>query len=276
MHAQPTRRDVLRAGVCSGIAAAVAPSAWAASTPEAGLVAEPVSIPTSNGSMPAYVARPKGTGPFPVVVVVQEIFGVHAWIQDVCRRLAAEGYVAVAPYLYHRQGDVTAMADVQAILTGVVAKVPQAEVLTDLDATLAWAAQHAHADLARAAVTGFCWGGAITWLYAAHRPTLKAGVAWYGRLSVPPTPLQPRCAVDVAPALTVPVLGLYGGQDTGIPLADVETMRSALAKGRSGSEIVVYAEAGHGFLADYRPSYHAASAALAWPRMLAWFRQHGA
>jgi carboxymethylenebutenolidase len=271
----PTRRTVLAAGVTAGIAAAVAPPAWAATTDDADLVTDTVSIPGKDGEFPGYVARPKGRGPFPLVLVVHEIFGVHAWIQDVCRRLAREGYVAVAPYLYSRQGDVTTLEGLDAVRE-VVAKVALDDVLADLDATLAWAGKHAHADLRRAAVTGFCWGGTVVWMFAAHRPDLKAGAAWYGKLRSPPTALVPRTPVDVAPTLRVPVLGLYGAQDGSIPLADVEAMRAALAEGPSGSEIVVYPTAGHGFLADYRPSHDAAASADAWPKMLAWLRAHGA
>jgi carboxymethylenebutenolidase len=220
---------------------------------------------------------PEAGGPFPVVLVVQEIFGVHEHIKDLCRRLAKEGTLAVAPELYAREGDVSKMTDIQQIVSEVVARVPDAQVMADLDATLAWARSSGKGDAARAAVTGFCWGGRITWLYAAHNPRLRAGVAWYGRLVSEPTPLQPRSPVDVAPALAVPVLGLYGGRDEGIPLADVERMRTALrAAGNTKSEIQVFPDAPHGFNADYRPSYREADARAAWGAMLAWLRRHGA
>ena len=265
------------AGISASIAAAVRPPlSWAAAPVAGALVTETQAVPTATGAIPLYLARPAGEGPFPVVLVVHEIFGVHAWIQAVCDRLAGEGFLAVAPYLYHRQGDVTQLDTVERILGEVVSRVSQDEVLADLDLVLAWAGTHAHADLARASVTGFCWGGTVTWMVAARRPDLKAAVAWYGRLLPATGPLLPRTPVDIAPTLTVPVLGLYGGQDGGIPLADVERMRAALAQGQSGSRIEVYPDAGHGFLADYRPSYHPASAALAWPAMLAWLREHGA
>jgi carboxymethylenebutenolidase len=212
-----------------------------------------------------------------VVLVVQEIFGVHEHIQDVCRRLAKEGALAVAPELYAREGDVSKLTDVQQIVRDVVARVPDAQVLADLDATLAWARASGKGDATRAAVTGFCWGGRITWLYAAHAPSLRAGAAWYGRLAGAPTERQPKFPVDVAPTLTVPVLGLYGGRDEGIPLADVEAMRAALARaGATKSEIRVFPDAPHGFHADYRPSYREADARAAWSEMLAWFRRHGA
>jgi carboxymethylenebutenolidase len=275
MTHDPTRRDVL-AGVTSSLAVAVAPTwAWAAS--DAGATrAATVTIPVEGGAMPAYVARPAADGPAPLILVVHEIFGVHAWIQDVCRRLAAEGFVAVAPYLYSRQGDVTTLPTIEAIFGQVVTQVDQRTVLADLDAARAWAAEHAQADLGRVSVTGFCWGGTITWLYAAHRHDLRAGVAWYGKLATPPTALQPRRPIDVAAALRTPVLGLYGAQDASIPLGDVADMQAALAAGSSAGHIEVFPDAGHGFLADYRPSYHAASAAAAWRQALDWLTRHGA
>jgi carboxymethylenebutenolidase len=272
-----TRREVLVTSLAVGFAAAVRPVyAAAIATNANGLVAGEVRIPALGGELPAYRAMPEAGGPFPVVLVVQEIFGVHEHIKDVCRRLAKEGTLAVAPELYAREGDVSKLTDIQQILS-VVARVPDAQVLADLDATLAWASASGKGDATRAAVTGFCWGGRITWLYAAHNPRLRAGVAWYGRLASPPTPRQPKSPLDVAPALEVPVLGLYGGRDEGIPLADVEKLRAALrAAGKSKSEIKVYPDAPHGFNADYRPSYREADAQAAWGEMLAWFRLHGA
>ncbi len=219
---------------------------------------------------------PASGGPFPVVLVVQEIFGVHEHIKDVCRRLAKSGYLAVAPELYARQGDVSRSKDVQEILSTVVSKVPDAQVMSDLDAAGAWAAGTGKADTNRLAITGFCWGGRITWLYCVHNPKVKAGAAWYGRLVGQASELTPAHPVDLAAALQVPVLGLYGGADQGIPLDTVERMRAALASGKSGSEIVVYPDAPHGFNADYRPSYRKDAADDAWRRMLAWFQRHGA
>jgi carboxymethylenebutenolidase len=210
------------------------------------------------------------------VLVVQEVFGVHEHIQDVCRRFAKQGYLAIAPALYARQGDPSKIADVQQLVAEIVSKVPDAQVMADLDATAAWAEKEAAGDGARLAITGFCWGGRIVWLYAAHSPKLRAGVAWYGRLASPSDPLHPKQPVDLAAALRAPVLGLYGGQDTGIPLADVERMRTALAAAKSPSEIVVYPEAPHGFHADYRPSYRETDAKNGWQRTLAWFAKHGA
>jgi len=208
--------------------------------------------------------------------VVQEIFGVHEHIKDICRRLAKAGYFAVAPELYARQGDVAHLKDIQEILTTVVSKVPDTQVLSDLDATLAWANSTGQADGARVAITGFCWGGRIVWLYSAHNPAVKAGVAWYGRLVGQGSELTPKHPVDIAASLEVPVLGLYGGADQGIPAQSVEQMRAALERGKSGSQIVVYEDAPHGFNADYRPSYRKDAASDGWKRMLAWFKGHEA
>jgi len=272
-----TRREVLVTSLAVGFAAAVRPvRAATIATDAAGLSAGEVKIPVGGVEIPAYHAMPDAGGPFPVVLVVQEIFGVHEHIEDVCRRLAKEGYLAVAPELFARQGDVSKLTDVQEIVRTVVARVPDAQVMGDLDAALAWAASTGKGDAARVAVTGFCWGGRITWLYAAHSATLRAGVAWYGRLVSEPTPLQPRSPVKLAVDLKAPVLGLYGGRDEGIPLAHVEAMREALRKaGDTASRIEVYPDAPHGFHADYRPSYREADAKAAWGKMLAWFRRHG-
>jgi carboxymethylenebutenolidase len=271
------RRNFVVTVLGSGFALAVQPvSAQTITTDAAGLTAGEVRIPVKDGEIPAYRAMPAGPGPFAVVLVVQEIFGVHEHIKDLCRRLAKSGYLAVAPELYARQGDVSGMKDVQEILTAVVSKVPDAQVMSDLDATVAWAAGTGKGDIGRLAVTGFCWGGRITWLYAAHNPKVKAGVAWYGRLVGQTSELTPAYPIDLAAGLTVPVLGLYGGADQGIPLDSVERMRAALSSGKSGSEIVVYKEAPHGFNADYRPSYRKDAATDGWTRMLAWFNRNGA
>jgi carboxymethylenebutenolidase len=272
-----TRRDVMMTTLAAGFAAAVLPVSadTLVTTSAEGLVAGEVKIPVADGEIPAYRAMPATGGPFPIVLVVQEIFGVHEHIKDVCRRFAKEGFCAVAPELYARQGDVSKYTDYKQIFAEVVSKVPDAQVMADLDAAAAWAAKSSGGDAARVGVTGFCWGGRITWLYAAHSPSLKAGVAWYGRLVGEPTPLQPKYPIDVAAQIRAPVLGLYGGQDQGIPLADVEKMRAALAAAKSPSEIFVYPEAPHGFHADYRPSFREADAKDAWRRCLEWFRKNG-
>jgi carboxymethylenebutenolidase len=270
-------RRVFLAGVAaSGFALAVRPvSAQTIVTDTRGLIAGPVELPTGDRPIPAYHALPETGGPFPVVIVVQEIFGVHEHIRDVCRRLAKSGYFAVAPELFVRQGDVSGMADIQRILKDVVSQVPDAQVMSDLDDTLGWCRSHGRADVASVGITGFCWGGRIVWLYAAHNPDVKAGVAWYGRLTGSTDELRPKQPVDVAAALTVPVLGLYGGADAGIPLEAVEKMRKELGRWKSRSEIIVYPGAPHAFFADYRPSFRKAEAADGWKRLLGWFRAHG-
>lgn len=244
-------------------------------TPTDGLVAGDVSIACRDGTvLPAYRCAPMGPGPHPVVLVVQEIFGLHEHIRDVARRLARQGCLAVAPDLYHRLGDPTAAADIDTLLRDFVGPTPDAQVMHDLDDTLAWATQHG-GDPARVGITGFCWGGRITWLYSVHQPLLKAGVAWYGKLTAPATPRQPAHPLDLAGTLKGPVLGLYGGQDAGIPVADVDRMNAALQALGAPSHIHLYPDAPHAFYADYRPSFRAAEAADGWQRMLAWFKQHG-
>jgi carboxymethylenebutenolidase len=208
------------------------------------------------------------------VLVVQEIFGVHEHIRDVCRRLGKLGYLAVAPELFARQGDVSNMTNIQEILEKVVPKVPDAQVMSDLDATAAWAAKH-NGNGARLGITGFCWGGRIVWLYAAHNPGLKAGVAWYGRLSGDKDELRPRQPLDLAPSIKAPVLGLYGAEDQGIPVEIVEMMQDDLKAAKSRSEIVIYPDAPHGFHADFRSSYRPGPAQDGWKRLQQWFKKHG-
>ena len=272
-----TRREMMVTTLAVGFAAATLPvhADTLITTGAEGLTAGEVKIPVSDGEIPAYRAMPATGSAFPVVLVVQEIFGVHEHIKDVCRRFAKEGYCAIAPELYARQGDVSKLTDYREIFAQVVSKVPDAQVMSDLDAAVAWAAKTNIGDPARVAVTGFCWGGRITWLYAAHNPKLKAGVAWYGRLSGQATELQPKYPLDVAADLKAPVLGLYGEKDSGIPLEDVEKMRAALAAAKQPSQIVVFPEAPHGFHADYRPSYREAAARDGWAQCLAWFRRNG-
>ena len=244
-------------------------------TPDEAITAGETSIPTQGDNMPAYHARPKNAqGALPIVIVIQEIFGVHEHIRDLCRRLALEGYLAVAPELYFRQGDPNDYNDIPGLFSNLVTKVPDAQVLADLDHVANWAARNG-GDPHRLLATGFCWGGRISWLYAAHNPQLKAAVAWYGKLVGEKTLNSPKHPVDIATDLNAPVLGLYGAEDTGIPLDTVETMRHALRAANATAEIVVYPGAGHAFNADYRPSYHAESAKDGWQRMLAWFQQYG-
>ena len=257
-------------------AAAGTPTDTVIHTDTVGLSAGDVAIPTGDASLPAYYAAPAGRSGLPVILVVQEIFGVHEHIKDLCRRLAHAGYLAIAPDLYFRQGDAAAYDDIQALVKGLVDKVPDAQVMSDIDATAAWAATQG-ADPARMGVTGFCWGGRITWLYAAHSAKIKAGVAWYGKLKGPTDARKPQFPIDLAATLQAPVLGLYGGKDTGIPLDDVAAMKAALAAGGAparASEFIVYDDAPHAFLADYRPSYRADAARDGWQRMLSWFDKH--
>ena len=273
------RRTFVRTAVGTGFAAAVLPvmAQTVIKTDSAGLLAGEVTINVGGFKMPAYRAAPAGRTGLPVVLVTSEIFGVHEHIADVARRFAKAGYFAIAPELFVRQGDAGSYGEIGKLLAEVINKVPDAQVMGDLDATLAWAKAEG-ADTSKSAITGFCWGGRITWLYAAHNPQIKAGVAWYGRLVGAPNPLMPKNPVDVVATLNGPVLGLYGGQDGGIPLATVETMKTALASGSAAakkSEFVVYPDAPHAFHADYRPSYRKDAADDGWKRCLAWFKVHG-
>jgi len=271
-----TRREFVVTTLAAGFALAVQPvSAQTVTTDTKGLTVGEVKIPTGDGQIPAYRAMPATGGPFPVVLVVQEIFGVHEHIKDVCRRFAKLGYFGVAPELFARQGDVSAIGDPKEIIAKVVSKVSDAQVLTDLDATVGWAKASGEGNVARLGITGFCWGGRIVWLYAAHSVQLKAGVAWYGRLTGDRTELQPKYPIDVAAALKGPVLGLYGGADQGIPLGTVEEMRQALKAAGRPSEIIVYPDAPHAFHADYRQSYRREPAEDGWKRLQQWFKKHG-
>ena len=270
-------RDLVTALLPQGFAKIVQPIASTTITTDAkGLVAGEVKIQTMTGPVPAYRAMPEKGGKLPVVLVIQEIFGVHEHIKDVCRRLAKLGYFAISVDLYHRQGDVTQFTDNQEIFAKVVNHVPDSQVMSDLDAAVVYAESTGKVDTARLGVTGFCWGGRLTWTYCVHNPKVKAGVAWYGRLVAPArAPLQPAYPVELAPHLKVPVLGLYGGADAGISVENVEQMRSALkAAGNTASEIVLYDGAPHAFYADYRPSYRKEAAEDGWKRMQAWFTKY--
>jgi carboxymethylenebutenolidase len=271
-----TRRTFVVTTLAAGFAAAVEPvSAQTITTDSNGLEAGEVKIPVHDGTIPAYRAMPASGGPFPTVLVVQEIFGVHEHIKDVCRRFAKAGYFAVAPEMYARQGDVSGMKDIQQIITKVVSKVPDSQVMSDLDETVAWAKKTGKADTSRLGITGFCWGGRVVWLYAAHNPGLKAGVAWYGRLVGTTDSLHPKNPIDIVGELKAPVLGLYGAADQGIPVATVDEMRKKLKEAGSPDEIIVYPGTQHGFNADYRPSYHKENAQDGWKRLLAWFKKYG-
>jgi carboxymethylenebutenolidase len=276
---RPTRRQVVAGAITSGFALVVQPVAAETllTTDFTGLEASDVKIPTSAGEIPGYVAKPKEGKNLPVLLVVHEIFGVHEHIKDVCRRLAKDGYYAVAPDLFVRQGNVTQLKSFDEIRP-IVAKAPDAQVMSDLDATVAFAKKDTRADSKKLGITGFCWGGRITWLYAAHNPALKAGVAWYGRLVGDKDPLHPRHPLDLAGELKAPGQGLYGGQDQGIPQDSGEAMKKALAAGSAAakkSQIQVYPTAGHAFFADYRPSYRKEAAEDGYKRLRGWLEQHG-
>ncbi len=278
----PTRRLALQTALGLGYAASAAPlmAQTAIKTSIEGLIEGEVVIDVNGFKMPAYRSAPKGKTNLPVVLVISEIFGVHEYIADVTRRLAKAGYLAIAPELFVRQGDPSSYGEMGKLIAEVISKVPDAQVMSDLDATLQWASKNG-GNANRAAITGFCWGGRITWLYAAHNPKLKAGVAWYGRVEGQTNANNPKHAVDLAVQLKAPVLGLYGGDDAGIPVTSVNNMKEVLAlsasrgnKAAKASEFVLYPDAPHAFHADYRPSYRAAPAADGWNRALAWFKQY--
>lgn len=267
----------------AGVFAAAVPSVNAQTkitTDATGLVHGEVKIPVAGGEMPAYRAMPDTKGKkFPVVLVVHEIFGVHEWIQDVARRFAKLGYMAIAPALYARQGDVKSITDIRELQRDVFSKIPDDQAMADLDATVAWAKSNS-GNTKKLSITGFCWGGRIVWLYSAHNPKVDAGAAWYGRLvsnpNQPKNPVQPTMPIDVVGKLKTPVIGLYGGLDQGIPLDTVQRMQDELKKSKTKSEIVVYPNAGHGFHADYRPSFNREASEDAWKKLQDWFKRHGA
>lgn len=277
-----SRRLALQTALGVGYAAAAAPliAQTAVKTNSDGLVAGEVVIDVGGFKMNAYRAAPAGKSNLPVVLVVQEIFGVHEYIADTCRRFAKEGYLAIAAELFQRQGDPTAFNNMADLQREIVAKVPDAQVMTDLDACVRWAAGNG-GNTARVAITGFCWGGRITWLYAAHSKAVKAGVAWYGRLVGAASSLQPKHPVELASQLNGPVLGLYGAADSGIPLDTVEKMKLALADAgktnaaANASSFVVYPDTPHAFHADYRASFRKEPAEDGWKRALAWFKVNG-
>ena len=269
------RRGMMMSGLISGFTLAVSTvEAQAIHTDTSGIVAGEVKIPTEDGIIPGYYAKPEGAGPFAIVLVNEEIFGVHEYIADVCRRLAKAGYLAVAPEIYARQGDLRTMTDIGQIVSQVISKTPDAQVLADLDSAVAWAGKNG-GDLGRLGVTGFCRGGRNTWMYDAHNPRVKAAVAWYGPVKGAVSDIQPKTVMDVAGQIHGPLLGLYGGKDTGIAVPDVEAAAETARKAGKTVEIHVYPDAPHAFNADFRPSYRKAEAEDGWQRMLAWFKTYG-
>ena len=270
------RREFVVTSLAAGFALAVQPvAAETITTDSKGTEAGEVKIKTTDGEIPAYRAMPDKGGPFPVVLVVQEIFGVHEHIKDICRRFAKLGYLAIAPELYAREGDVSKIKEIPEIISKVVSKVPDAQVMTDLDATVAWAKKSGKGDITKLGITGFCWGGRIVWLYAAHNKDVKAGVAWYGRIVGKEDKLHPKNPIDLVESLKAPVLGLYGGADMGIPNETVEQMKKALKDAKKDSEIVLYPDTPHGFHADYRTSYRKDKAEDGWKRLQEWFKKNG-
>jgi carboxymethylenebutenolidase len=274
-----TRRSALKAALGVGYAATALPimAQTAIKTSSDGLKAGETTFEVNGFKVPAYYAAPAGKTNLPVILVIQEIFGVHEYIADTARRFAKAGYLAIAPELFARQGDPTQYGEMAKLIAEVVSKVPDAQVMADLDGAVKWAGANG-GDTGKVGITGFCWGGRVTWLYSAHNPAVKAGVAWYGRLVGASTDLTPKHPVDIAPILHGKVLGLYGGQDTGIPLDTVERMKAALAVGSpaaKASQFVVYPDAPHAFHADYRPSYRKEPAEDGWKRALAWFKANG-
>jgi carboxymethylenebutenolidase len=274
--AQLDRRSFIVTALGAGFALSVQPTAAQSpiKTATDGLKVGEVKIPAAGGDMVAYRAMPAGKTGLPVVLVVSEIFGVHEYIADVCRRLAKEGYMAIAPELFARYGDPRKYAQIADLYAAVISKVPDSEVMADFDSCVTWAGKNG-GDVARLAITGFCWGGRQTWLYAAHNPAVKAGVAWYGRLDGEVNAQTPKYPLDIAAQLKVPVLGLYGGADQGIAMDDIDSMKDALKKGASKSEIHVYEGAPHAFHADYRPTFRKEAAEDGWKRLVVWLKTHG-
>jgi carboxymethylenebutenolidase len=271
-----TRRDFVTSSLATGFALAVQPvcAQTMIVTDTQGLTAGEVKIPTKDGGIPAYRAMPASSKSLPVILVVQEIFGVHEHIKDVARRFAKVGYMAIAPELYYRQGDVSKMTDNKEIFAQVVNKVPDSQVMSDLDASVAWAGKNG-GNVDKLGITGFCWGGRVVWLYAAHNPNVDAGVAWYGRVVGDKSDLTPAHPIDLVDKINAPVLGLYGGADAGIPNDTVDRMNEALRKAGKKSTIHVYPDTPHAFNADYRPSYRKEQADDGWKRAIEWFKKNG-
>lgn len=270
------RRSFIQTAVGVGFAAAVAPvcAQTMIKTDRVGLTDGVAKLSVAGAEVPMYFVKPEGKSNLPVILVISEIFGVHEHIADVARRFAKQGYLALAPELFVRQGDAKNAESVAVLIKEIISKVPDAQVMGDLDAAVAWAGSNG-GDTKRLGITGFCWGGRITWMYSAYNPSVKAGVAWYGKLLGDESALTPKHPIDIAAGLKTPVLGLYGAKDQGIPVESVFKMEVELKKGNSKSEFKVYENSGHAFNADYRPSYNEADAKDGWNRCLAWFKANG-
>ena len=282
-EAGANRRTALKAALGVGYAASAMPimAQTAIKTSSDGLKTGETTFEVNGFKVPAYFAAPEGKKNLPVVLVIQEIFGVHEYIADTARRFAKAGYLAIAPDLYARQGDARKYTETAKLMSELVSRVPDAQVMSDLDGAVKWAGANG-GNLKKVAITGFCWGGRITWLYAEQSKNVKAGVAWYGRLVGTSSAVTPKHPLELAASLNAPVLGLYGGQDAGIPLTTVNQMKEAMAeaaakgnKAAKASEFVVYPQAPHAFHADYRPSYRKEAAADGFQRALDWFKTHG-
>ncbi|MFL9924619.1 dienelactone hydrolase family protein [Herbaspirillum lusitanum] len=272
----PDRRSFLKTAIGTGFAAAVLPvcAQTMIKTDTGGLTAGEISVTVNGQRVPAYRAQPEGKTNLPVIFVISEIFGVHEHIADIARRFAKLGYLAIAPDFFVRQGNPAAYTSIAELQKEIITKVPDEQVMTDLDAFVKWAAENG-GDANRMGINGFCWGGRVVWLYSAHNPRIKAGAAWYGRLVGDKSALMPQQPIDIAASLKVPVLGLYGGKDNGIPVDTVEKMKDALQKAGNKSEFIVYPNSGHAFNADYRPSYVEADAKDGWAHAVEWFKKHG-
>ena len=271
-----TRRAFIMTSLAAGFAIASQPLlAQAITTDMHGIIAGEVKIPVTDGTIPAYQAMPSAGKNFPVILVIQEIFGVHEHIKDMCRRYAKMGYLAIAPELFARQGDVSTMTDIGEILSKVVSKVPDEQVFSDLNATLAFVKGNKKGNMQKIGLVGYCWGGRTVWLYAEHNPSVKAGVAYYGLLNGMKSDIKANDPIDIAKNLKVPVLGLYASTDAFIKPEIIEQMQAELEKSGSQSEIVVFPNVSHGFNADYRPSYNKTAADYAQKLAKDWLKNHG-
>jgi len=274
-ESQPVgRRNFIVTSLGAGFALAVLPvSAQTITTSADGLTAGEVKIPVTGGEIPAYRAMPATGSNFPTILVIEEVFGVHEWVKDICRRVAKLGYYAIAPELFSRQGDPSKISDINQLLKDIISKAADDQIMSDLDATVAYAKTTGKADTAKLGITGFCWGGRVVWMYAGHNPNVKAAVAWYGPV-VRSYHDGDKTALDVVPNIKAAVLGLYGGDDPGIPVDTLDKIKAAMKAQGKTVDIVVYPDTPHGFNADYRPSYRKQAAEDGWKRMIAWFAHY--